>query len=223
LDLTDYNISRHALVTHEYEAAALAFIAMRGINSWSHGLYSYIAGICYAQLCFGCAAHGDVEKAGHFDQQAEIILSQVQGLLSRRTGRKKVPFDVFCERKIARMIARKKDPSSSFTDCVRGAVIEEVTYLLCNGLKGMDEVQLKKSEEYIRRSVERGGMDEDEECVTAFLFSIVDRRRGEYRRAKERIERDILKKDYKYVFQTRANATDWPAAFAYYEVRSQCD
>src|SRR5579859_1873281 len=86
-------------MTHRYEDAAKWFLQMCETNNWSHGLYVYIAGICYAEL-----TRNPATTTPSFRLAANHHLTRVPTLLAKRKsfGGKRIPFEQFVERKITR-------------------------------------------------------------------------------------------------------------------------
>lgn len=89
-------------MTHRYEDAAKWFLRMCLMNNWSHGLYTYIAGICYAELS---RQH---PTSTEYRTQATQLLDRVPSLLDKRKsfGGKRIPFEQFVDKKLTRFKAR---------------------------------------------------------------------------------------------------------------------
>ena len=196
-------------MTHRYEDAAIWFLRMCGKNNWSHGLYTYIAGICYAQLSRQHSSPEYLEKATE-------LLDSVPNLLQKRKsfGGKRVPFEQFVEKKLTRFKSRA-GTDASIVDGIRGPVTEELVYLLCNGQKRMGATDLGKSWE----SLELWGFvecGEEEIIAIEFMKSVVDRNTGRLEVARERIENKVIRAGLNKRVPLGCN--DWIAGFAYYEV-----
>lgn len=196
-------------MTHRYEDAALSFIRMCTTNKWSHGLYTYIAGVCYAELF-----RRDPSNSA-YGEKASSLLDSVPSLLSKRKSfsGKRIPFEQFVDRKITRF--RSRSPTDSIVDGISGPVTEEITYLLCNGQKRMGAKDLEKSWESLELWSEVEG-GEEEDVAIAFMKSVVDRNAGRYKIARDRIEEKVIGE----VLNKRAplGSNDWVAGYAYYEV-----
>jgi len=194
-------------MTHRYEDAANSFIRMCETNNWSHGLYTYIAGICYAELSRRNPEHKE------FFTKANALLENVPNLLMKRRsfGGRRMPFEEFVDRKINRFKIRAG--TAPITEGITGPVTEEITYLLCNGQKRMGSKELEKSWE----SLELWGDCEGEEYYAMELMkSIIDRNSGMLDSARKRIEHRVINEDLNIRVQLGSN--DWVAGFAYYEV-----
>ena len=200
-------------MTHRYEDAANSFIQMCRTNKWSHSLYTYIAGICYAELSRQNPAN--TVYAG----KANSLLESVPSLLSKRKsfGGRRIPFEQFVDRKIIRFQSRASN--RPIIDGISGPVTEEVTYLLCNGQKRMGPKDLEKSWESLELWSEVEG-GEEEEIAMAFMKSVVDRNAGRYTVARDRIEAKVIGDALSR--RTPLGCNDWIAGFAYYEVHSLC-
>lgn len=196
-------------MTHRYESAAKWFLRMCETNNWSHGLYTYIAGICYAELS---RRNPDTNE---YSKRANDLLQKVPGLLQKRKsfGGRRIPFEQFVDRKITKFMT--KAGNAPITEGITGPVTEEVTYLLCNGQKRMTQKDLEKSWESIElwRSSDCG---QEELFAMELLRSIVDRNSDRLDVARERIETKVIAEGLSKRVPLGVN--DWVAGFAYYEV-----
>lgn len=202
-------IYRHYLMTHQYENAATWFIHMCETNNWSHGLYTYIAGICYAEL----SRHNPNQH--DYAHKASTLLERVPSLLQKRKsfGGKRIPFEQFVERKINRFKSRAG--TKPIVEGVTGPVTEELTYLLCNGQKRMKENELEKSWQSLELW-SSFGCEEEEVFAMELMKSVVDRNAGRLEAAWERIELKVISEGLNKKVPLGIN--DWIAGFAYYEV-----
>lgn len=180
-------------------------------NNWSHGLYTYVAGICYAEL-----AHRN-PKHPEYKEKASQLLENVPNLLQKRKsfGGKRIPFEQFVERKLNRF--RTLAGLGPIINGIQGPVTEEITYLLCNGQKRMRQPELEDS----WKSLELWSSSscQGEELVAMELMkSVVNRNEGKLDVAKERIETKVIAEAINRRVQLGSN--DWVAGFAYYEVHS---
>lgn len=205
-------------MTHRYEDAAKWFIHMCEKNNWSHALYIYIAGICYAELSHKMAHQNNHLQSTEYAAKANDLLGGVPNLLQRRReiGGRRIPFEAFVERKITRFRA-VAGPHGRLVDGVRGPVTEELTYLLCNGQKRMSKAGLEKS----FASIEMWGCQEcaeEETIALEFMKSVVDRNAGRLDVAKQRIESKVVGEAL--VKRVPLGCNDWISGFAYYEVQT---
>jgi hypothetical protein len=195
-------------MTHQYEHAANWFLHMSETNNWSHALYTYVAGICYAELL-----RRDPNSAEYKDKACQL-LEKVPSLLQRRKafGGKRIPLEQFVDRKIQRFKALAG--TGPIVDGIQGPVTEEMTYLLCNGQKRMRQPELEDS----WTSLELWTSDcQGEELVAMDLMkSVVNRNEGKLDIAKERIETKIISGVLNRKVELGSN--EWVAGFAYYEV-----
>jgi len=197
-------------MTHQYENAAKWFLHMCETNNWSHGLYTYVAGICYAELARRDPNHPE------YKEKASQLLEKVPSLLQKRQSfaGKRIPFEQFVERKLNRF--RILAGSGPIINGIQGPVTEEITYLLCNGQKRMRHPELQDS----WKSLELWSSNcQGEELIALELMkSVVNRNEGKLDIAKERIETKIITDGLNRKVQLGSN--DWVAGFAYYEVHS---
>jgi len=201
--------ARHNLMTHRYEEAGIWFLRMRSSNRWSHALYTYIAGVCYAEL--SCQYPESRDHAS----KATSLLESVPNLLQKRKsfGGKRIPFEQLVERKLGRF--RLHAGCRPIVEGVSGPVTEELTYLLCNGQKRMGPRDLEKSLESLQRW--EGKRRGDEETIAIeFMKSVIDRNAGRLDRARQRMEANVVNDSFPQKVRTGSN--DWLTGFAYYEV-----
>jgi hypothetical protein len=200
-------------MTHQYENAANWLMHMCETNNWSHGLYTYVAGVCYAEL------YRVNPENQTYAEKASSLLERVPSLLNKRrsfgVSGKRIPFEQFVERKLIRFKARAG--SRLIVEGVTGPVTEEVCYLLCNGQKRMNQKELGKSWQSL--DLWDGlGCEGDEVFALDLMRSVVDRNAGRLDDAQNRLETkiigDVLNK------KVPLGCNDWVAGFAYYEVRS---
>jgi Iml2/Tetratricopeptide repeat protein 39 len=194
-------------MTHQYEHAAEWFLRLCETNSWSHGLYTYIAGICYAELS---RQHPDSTT---YSTKASDLLDKVPAMVHKRKsfGGKKIPFELFVERKVTRFMAQT---TGSVAEGITGPVTEEVIYLLCNGQKRMNAKELDRSCKSCDLWESVSG-DEEEMLSMNLIRSVIDRNAGRLDEARERIETKIISAANKRV---PTGSNDWVAGYAFYEV-----
>ena len=195
-------------MTHQYENAAKWFQLMCKTNNWSHGLYTYIAGICYAELS------RQNPNITDYASKSAVLLDRVPHLLQKRKsfGGKRIPFEQFVDRKVTRFQTRGAE---SVFEGVTGPVTEEIIYLLCNGQKRMNTHELERSWKSCELWSSVPG-DVPEDLSMALIKSVIDRNAGRLEIAKERIENEIISAGLSRRVPLGTN--DWIAGFAYYEV-----
>ena len=196
-------------MTHQYENAAEWFIRMCSTNNWSHSLYTYIAGVCYAELSHRQPNSPELAK------KATSLLESVPGLLHQRKsfGGRRIPFEQYVDRKINRFKARAGN--GRIIDGISGPVTEEIIYLLCNGHKRMTIQELEKS----RESLEIWGRiayGEEEKIAMGFMNGVIDRNAGRLDEARKKIEKVVIAEGLSQRVPLGSN--DWISGFAYYEV-----
>jgi len=199
----------HNLMTHRYETAANWFLHMCDANNWSHGLYTYIAAICYAELSRQTPTNPT------YAQKATELLDKVPTLLAKRKGfgGKRIPFEQFVERKYNRFKSCAGD--NPVVDGVSGPVTEEMMYLLCNGQKRMGTTELEKSWGSLELwSFNPAG--QEEALAMSLMKSVIDRNAGRLELARERIEMDVIAEGLNK--KAILGSNDWVAGYAYYEM-----
>lgn len=147
---------------HEYDKAAEDFINLVELNSWSKGLYLFMAGCCYLtkwrMIKMGLLEVEDKEKElKKYEELAQKYMEKGptyvpgHGINAKNKkggiggGSKQMPFDKFLLRKMSHIEARqKKDPNLSFVECVGTSPFHELLYFW-NGYNRMSEKELKLS------------------------------------------------------------------------------
>jgi hypothetical protein len=201
-------------MTHRYDTAAQLFLHMCQTNNWSHGLYTYIAGICYAEIFRRNPSDTALSK------RASDLLEKVPSLLAKRKGfgGKRIPFEQFVERKINRF--KSCAGTESLVTGVTGPVTEEMMYLLCNGQKRMGQKELEDSWRSLELWSDKLG-GEEEVLALSLMKSVIDRNAGRLDIARERIETKVIAEGLQRKVVLGAN--DWVAGYAYYEVLPEHD
>lgn len=150
---------------HEFDEAARDFIALIDINSWSKGVYLYMAACCYLSKMrmykMGLISAKDEDERKEMIQKylklaekyfklAPTYVAGHANSTNVKTGgiggnKKQMPFDKFLLRKIATVEAElKKNPKSEYSDCFGTAPIHELMYFW-NGYNRMTAKELDLS------------------------------------------------------------------------------
>lgn len=145
---------------HRYETAAEHFLRLIELNSWSHALYTYIAGSCYLEgyrMCrigvFELSATDPcktiAEKEKFFKDKARHYLlkapSYLQGAKKGFFQSKQMPMDRYLLRKLHGIKkTQEKNPELDFVDCVGTSLVHELSYFW-NAYNRMDDANLKLS------------------------------------------------------------------------------
>ncbi|KAK6453977.1 mitochondrial outer membrane protein IML2 [Scheffersomyces xylosifermentans] len=139
---------------HDYDQAARDFIRLIDINSWSKGVYLYMAASCYLSkyrmIKMDLVETNDKEKdLKKYEDLAnkyfELSPTYVPNHGSNATSKKQMPFDKFLLRKLRHIEARKKQyPKVAYVDLVGTSLIHELVYFW-NGYNRMNEKDLNLS------------------------------------------------------------------------------
>ncbi|KAK9244262.1 outer membrane protein Iml2/Tetratricopeptide repeat protein 39 [Lipomyces tetrasporus] len=101
--LVEFEKAMCYLDLHEFESAAETFVGLMKLNSWSHALYAYVAGVCYVELYRAAsrAENKDEAKIAAYKKKAEDLLLTAPGLIGKRRiiGRP-MPLELYLHRKV---------------------------------------------------------------------------------------------------------------------------
>ncbi|CUM68173.1 uncharacterized protein PRCAT00005891001 [Priceomyces carsonii] len=209
---------------HEYDNAAQDFIKLVDMNSWSRGLYMFMAGCCYLEkwrlIKMGLIDVDDKEqtlknyseKAKHY---MKIAPSYVPGHGENAKkggiggGKKQMPFDKFLLRKMEHIENRKKKhPTLDFIDCVGTSPFHELIYFW-NGYNRMTQDKFTLSlkllgysgapnSEYSANTEEKSfakiSETMDESMIRYFLQSVTLRQLGELSQGLSLLDNHVISK-----------------------------
>ncbi|KAK9452985.1 outer membrane protein Iml2/Tetratricopeptide repeat protein 39 [Dipodascopsis uninucleata] len=133
---------------HDFEKSAKSFLLLTTLNTWSHALYNYVAGVCYVELYRSAVREENPSEAKikKFRKIAEELLSKAPTLIGKRKliGRA-MPLEIYLQRKVRKWATRaSRLPSVSFIDCIGTSPANEIIYFW-NGFKRMPREGLEKS------------------------------------------------------------------------------
>lgn len=162
---------------HQYDEAARDFISLIDINSWSKGVYLFLAACCYLSkmrmiemdLTELDSTVGDkianMSKYAklatkYFDLSPTYIPGHAKSNNVKTGGiggsKKQMPFDKFVLRKLEQVEARRKQyPKLAFVDCFGTSPIHELIYFW-NGYNRMTKDQLELSVQLLGYSGMKG-------------------------------------------------------------------
>ncbi|KAK9318048.1 outer membrane protein Iml2/Tetratricopeptide repeat protein 39 [Lipomyces starkeyi] len=165
--LVEFEKAMCYLDLHEFESAAQTFINLTKLNSWSHALYTYVAGVCYVEL-YRAASRADNEdeaKIAAYKKNAEELLLNAPSLIGKRRiiGRA-MPVELYLQRKVqkwkswmppatpkdsknsssASVNSTKASAQPSIVDYIGTSPANEIIYFW-NGYKRMPRDALEKS------------------------------------------------------------------------------
>lgn len=147
---------------HDFDAAARDFIRLIDINSWSKGVYLFMAASCYLEkyrlIKMDLIKVENKEEEltkyeklaqKYFDLAPTYVPGHGHNALKKKGGigggSKKMPFDNFLLRKINHIEQRQKQhPNLSFVDCIGTSIILELIYFW-NGYNRMQPRELEQT------------------------------------------------------------------------------
>lgn len=147
---------------HDFDEAARDFIRLIDINSWSKGVYLFMAASCYLEkyrlikMDLIQVDNKEEELAKYeklackyFDLAPTYVPGHGHNASKKKGGigggSKKMPFDKFLLRKMSHIEQRKQqNPNLSFIDCIGTSIVLELIYFW-NGYNRMQPRELEQS------------------------------------------------------------------------------
>ncbi|KAK5110355.1 hypothetical protein LTR62_006063 [Meristemomyces frigidus] len=221
--LRRFERSLNCLYLHQYEECAKGFIECVGLNSWSHALYYYIAGVCYVEM-YREHRISEPAKAASYAAKAQENLHLVYSHVGKKgfMGRQ-LPFDVFVVRKVRKWDARAKSWNCDFVDAVGVSPAAEMVYFW-SGFKRMDEDLLMKSlgkliawSEDPKLNPRWGQEVVDERAMLAVLQATCLRFLGRVPEAKKMLVEGVWAHDAAQI-KACDHADVWPLPISHYEM-----
>ncbi|KAK5691037.1 Mitochondrial outer membrane protein iml2 [Elasticomyces elasticus] len=214
--------SLNLMYLKSYEESAKGFIQCIDMNSWSHGMYYYIAGASYVEL-YRLHKESDRKLADSYAVQADKYLHIVPQHVGKKgfMGRQ-LPFDVFVGRKIKKWDHRAEKMNCSFVDAVGVSPIEEMTYFW-SGFRRMNDDQLRTSlerlawSENVRLNPHWDTEASDEKAILALLKATCFRFLREIPQAKTTIVDSVLSHELAEL-KACEFPDSWPLPVAHYEM-----
>ncbi|KAG9960712.1 hypothetical protein KCU61_g6306, partial [Aureobasidium melanogenum] len=209
--------SLNCMYMHRYEECATSFLTCVELNNWSHGLYYYIAGVCYVEL-YREAKSVDAGRAQKYATRATELLRKVPiHAGKKRFMARQLPFDAFVTRKITKWEERSKARGVSFVDAVGIAPVEEIIYFWA-GFKRMRKEHLVHSLERLAWSEQNGCHDNavDELATLSLLRATVTRWLGDTKTARQILETQVLTHEWSEF--KGGNKDNWSLPVAHYEM-----
>ncbi|KAK0784466.1 Mitochondrial outer membrane protein iml2 [Friedmanniomyces endolithicus] len=218
--------SLNCMYAHRYEMCAQGFIECVGMNSWSHGMYYYLAGSCYVEL-YRLHKGSDAKLAEGYAAKAEEYLHVVPQHVGKKGFMgKQLPFDTFVGRKIKKWDFRAEKWGCKMVDAVGVSPVEEMAYFW-SGFR-------RRNVEQLRTSLERLAWSEDvkanphweqesadEKATLAMLRATCFRFLGEIPKAKTTITEGVFSHDLVEVKACDFPDT-WSLPVAHYELAVCC-
>ncbi|KAK4905547.1 Mitochondrial outer membrane protein iml2 [Elasticomyces elasticus] len=214
--------SLNLMYLKSYEESAKGFIQCIDMNSWSHGMYYYIAGASYVEL-YRLHKESDRKLADSYAVEADKYLHIVPQHVGKKgfMGRQ-LPFDVFVGRKIKKWDHRAEKMNCSFVDAVGVSPIEEMTYFW-SGFRRMNDDQLRTSlerlawSENVRLNPHWDTEASDEKAILALLKATCYRFLREIPQAKTTIVDSVLSHELAEL-KACEFPDSWPLPVAHYEM-----
>ncbi|EAZ63587.2 hypothetical protein PICST_68670 [Scheffersomyces stipitis CBS 6054] len=203
---------------HDYDNAARDFVKLIDINSWSKGVYLFMAASCYLEkyrmIEMGLVDVEDKEKElRKYEDLAvkyfELAPTYVPNHGHNSTSKKQLPFDKFLLRKLRHLEERKRQyPKLKFVDLIGTSLIHELVYFW-NGYNRMSEKDLQLSLKLLAYSGEvnaelsansetasytKIAESEDEAMIRYFLQAIVLRSTGKVSEGLSILENHVISK-----------------------------
>ncbi|CAK7896071.1 inclusion body clearance protein Iml2p [[Candida] anglica] len=205
---------------HDLDEAARDLISLIDINSWSKGLYLFMAGCCYlSKMRQLKMSRGSEEEISKYSQLAEKYMrklapSYVPGHATNTNvkkggiggSNKQMPFDKFLLRKLDHIEARQRSTGLPFVDCVGTSPMHELIYFW-NGYNRMTERELALTMQHLSYSATAGSdlspegpshakiaETPDEAMIRYFLQSIALRSQGEVERGMKILDTHVISK-----------------------------
>ncbi|KAK3068405.1 Mitochondrial outer membrane protein iml2 [Teratosphaeriaceae sp. CCFEE 6253] len=214
--------SLNCMFLGRYEECAKGFIACVDMNSWSHGMYYYIAGACYVEL-YRLHKTSDPKLAEQYAKKADEYLHMVPGQIGKKGFMgKQLPFDVWVGRKIRKWDHRQQAWGCSFVDAVGVSPTVEMSYFW-SGFKRMNTAQLGVAlerlawSEDLARNPLWGREAADEKAILGLMRATCYRFLLDLPRAKATIVNDVLSHGLIEI-KSCDNADSWALPVAHYEL-----
>ena len=197
-----FELSLTSQFYHDYELCARSWKQCSEMSNWSPCLYVYNTGITYVEL-YRRTRLTDPTKAKDYKKQATEYIRKAPPLAGKqRVMGKKLPFDSFVERKVAKWEARAKAWNVDLVDATGFSPFVESIFLW-NGVKKQGKVELEKDTNSLdwkwTSHAEKFEKDLDEKAAWAVVSASVKRNMGDVEGAKALLEEHVFKHD-KYVF-----------------------
>lgn len=213
-----FETSMALMFLHRYEECAASFAKCVDMNSWSPGLYIYIAGSCHVELYRQSLLKDDPKKAAEHKQKATELLEKVSGLAGKkRLMARQLPLDVFVIRKLTKWTARAKAQDCDMVDAIGVSPVEEMVYFW-SGFRRMrpEHVQLSLDSLAWSDSQDEDHHLIDERAIVALLKAACLRTLGRLPEAKATLTEQVYCYDW-HAIKACPHADNWALPVAHYE------
>ncbi|KAM0321576.1 hypothetical protein ACHAQA_010066 [Verticillium albo-atrum] len=204
--LNAFEMGLFALFTGDWLLTRDTFLRCLELNDWSHCLYYYIAG-CAELERYRDAVHGvdgsDEHEARRRKKKVEELWRKAPAVAGRKKFMAKpLPFDVFVQRKVAKMEERAKELGVDLADAAASSPAWEMASLWC-GMKRMNNDELEAACDGLaweRCTAGEAGLKKmretpDEVAVRAVTLACVLRTLGKLDEARVLLKTDALSQD----------------------------
>ncbi|KAI9727027.1 MAG: Tetratricopeptide repeat protein 39C [Cirrosporium novae-zelandiae] len=195
--------SLDSMYAHRYQESADSFLECMKINTWSHALYYYIAGINHLALYRQYSARSSTPNPKLASNHAKLATKFLQTAPThagkKRFMARQLPFDVFVARKVEKWSTRAKDRGIDFIDAAGVSPVIEMIFLW-NGLKRMTPELLQKCLDalfYDTHSPTWDQEDKDEKALEALIRASVTRHLGHPADARAILTAEVMDIDRK--------------------------
>ncbi|KAF2173241.1 hypothetical protein M409DRAFT_62806 [Zasmidium cellare ATCC 36951] len=218
-----FETSTALMCLHRYEECANCFIKCVDMNSWSPGLYLYIAGACHVELYRQYTLQENPEKASAHKKKATDLLNSVtQHAGKKRLMARQLPLDVFIVRKLAKWTARAKasSPTTDLVDAIGVSPLEEMIYFW-SGFRRMRPEHVHLSLACLAWSETQHAQAEppepiDERAILALLTATCLRTLNRLAEAQATLTEKVYCYDW-HALKACPHADNWPLPVAHYE------
>ncbi|KAH6678782.1 breast cancer protein [Plectosphaerella plurivora] len=223
--LTAFELALDAMFAQDWLLTRDSFLRCLELNDWSHCLYYYIAGCAelerYRDAVLDNIGEEEVKKR---KTRAEELLRRAPTVAGRKKFMsKQLPFDVFVQRKVAKLEERAKELGVSLVDAAGPSPALEMAALWC-GTKRMAAGELAKMEAGLawerctapEAAVETMRATADERAVRAVTLAAVCRCQGRVADARKLLDDEVFCHDKNLL--KGGNRDDYALPNAHYEL-----
>lgn len=214
--------SLNAMYAHRYKLCADSFLACVDLNSWSQGLYFYIAGASHLAAYRHDKSLSEQKRKDHARIAEEYFKTAPTKVGKKKMMGRQLPFDGFVVRKLAKWEDRATRLNCSFVDAIGVDPLEEMIFLW-NGYKKMDARHLQESldnlawsEDPTKNPHSWEKEELDERSILALLRAVILRNLRRHEESKEILVQNILN-HAPHEFKGH-NYDDWTAPTAHHEM-----
>ncbi|KAK4507194.1 hypothetical protein PRZ48_000929 [Zasmidium cellare] len=205
---------------HRYEECATSFIKCVDMNSWSPGLYLYIAGSCHVELYRQAVLKDDATRAETHKKKATELLGKVTSYAGKKKlMARQLPLDVFIVRKLTKWTARSKAANTDLVDAIGVSPVEEMIYFW-SGFRRMrpEHVELSLNSLAWSESQHQKSDSEpiDERAILAVLKATCLRTLNRLPEAQTTLQEQVYCYDW-HALKACPHADNWPLPVAHYE------